>query len=132
MAGLYDRDGHIPHIGLGKRGVQIRIAEHLVEAVDREIILRAFVFQQIHFFENPGDILFDDQVPGFFDDDQVDFQGFGVKLVFVGELKGIFVWFQFQFEGLDEGGVPGNPGRRRDCLLFQGEPPLRRVEESGL
>jgi hypothetical protein len=38
--------------------------------------------------------------------------------------------FQFQFEGLDKGWVPGDMGRRRACLLFQREPPLQRVEET--
>ncbi|MDR0720426.1 MAG: hypothetical protein LBF78_12385, partial [Treponema sp.] len=75
------------------------------------IILRAFVFQDIDLFKNPGDVLFDDQIRGFFDDDQVDFQGFGSKLVFAGKLKGVFVLFQFQFKGLDKGGVPRDVGR---------------------
>jgi hypothetical protein len=69
MAGFYDADGHIPCIGLVKRGVQVGVAEYLVKVVDRKIIFRAFVFQDIDPFEYAGDVLFDDQVRGFLDDD---------------------------------------------------------------
>jgi hypothetical protein len=42
--------------------------------------------------------------------DQVYFQGPRGKLVFAGELKGVFVLFQLQFEGLDKSGMPGDAG----------------------
>jgi hypothetical protein len=108
------------------RCVQIRVAQNLVEVVDREIILRAFVLQNVDPFEYSGDVLFDNQIRGLFDDDQIDFQRLRGKLIFADELKGILVLFQFQLEGLDEGGVPGDG----IGLLSQGEPPARRVAEN--
>jgi hypothetical protein len=82
MAGFYDADGHFLRIGLVQRGVQVGVAEYFVEVVNRKVIFRAFVFQDIDPFENPGDVLFDDQVRGLLDDDQVYFQRLCVKLVF--------------------------------------------------
>jgi hypothetical protein len=80
--------------------------------------------------EYPGDVLVDSQVGGLFNDQQVDPERFGGKLVFIVELEGVFILDKFQLEGLEKGGVPGAlcapvifSGRRRgsealgSCLL---------------
>jgi hypothetical protein len=49
------------------------------------------------------------------------YPGFGGKLVFGDEFEGIPVRLQFEFDGLDKGGMPGN-GRSGCChrvSLFQ-------------
>ncbi|MDR3174883.1 MAG: hypothetical protein LBU19_11570 [Treponema sp.] len=42
--------------------------------IDREIVIRALIFQDIDPSEDPGDVFIDGQFRGFFDDHHVDFQ----------------------------------------------------------
>jgi hypothetical protein len=50
--------------------------------VDGDVIGGAFIFKEVHLFEAAGDIFFDGEGGGFFDDNYVNAEGFGAKLDF--------------------------------------------------
>lgn len=59
IAGSYEADGHVFHIGLVKRGVVAGVTKHLVEIPARQVIFRAFVFKDVEPLEYPSNVLFD-------------------------------------------------------------------------
>jgi hypothetical protein len=63
-------------------------------------------FEDIIRPEYPGDVLFDSQIAGLFNDEQINSEGFGGKLVLIVKLEGVFIVDKFQLEGLEEGGMP--------------------------
>jgi hypothetical protein len=68
MAGFYDRKAHLLQGGFIERRIEAGVAENLVEVVERKLILRAFVLQQVDSPEYPGNVFFDYCIRGFFDD----------------------------------------------------------------
>ena len=62
ITALHKRNGYSGYRNLLKRGIQAGIAVYLVEIGDRNIVVRAFVFDQICLPEYGGDVLFDGNV----------------------------------------------------------------------
>jgi hypothetical protein len=53
--------------------------------------------------EYPGDVLFDNQAVGLFNDQQIDPERFSGKLVLILECEGVFIVNLFQLDGLEKG-----------------------------
>jgi hypothetical protein len=71
--------------------IQTCVGIDFQEILHRKVVSGAFELQNVVRSEYPGDVLVDSQLGGFFNDQQIDSEGFGGKLVFILELKGVFI-----------------------------------------
>ncbi len=88
------------------RLVQARVGQRLVKSPGVHIITRRFVFKNIIPEKEIGNVVFDDDVAPFFDDEQVYFQGHSAQIMFplIGQV--FLVFPQFQLHGGAECGMP--------------------------
>jgi hypothetical protein len=109
--------GHVVYIDLMEGGIEEAISQGFMKAVEGDRVLGAFVFDDVGSPEQVGDIFFDGKAGMFFDDEQIDTEGFRGELDFALELEGGEEGFEFELHSLDEGGMPEDKG----C---HGEPPV--------
>ena len=81
MAASDKGQGQVAYVYLVQYFVNAGIAVNLVEIIDGNIVLWAFILKNIFFTENGGDVLFDGSVLGFLDYHHVNLQRLGSKLV---------------------------------------------------
>jgi hypothetical protein len=106
-----DAQGHVVKVDLVECGVEESITKGFVEAVEGNRVRRTFVFDDVDPLEQAGDVFGDGEGGRFFDDEQVDTEGFGTELDFAEELEGGEEGFEFELHSLDEGGMPRDRGR---------------------
>jgi len=82
--------------------VQVGVGANTVKAACRNVVGWAFVLNDVVFAEHSGDVLFDKDIGGFFDDNDINPQGFGGKLILRDKLQSIAVLIQFHLNCFEE------------------------------
>jgi hypothetical protein len=89
----------------GNGRIQAPVGVDFQEIPHGKVVSGAFELHDVVRPEYPGDVLFNSQIGGLFNDQQIDSERFSGKLVLILELEGVIV-DKFQLEGLEKGGVP--------------------------